>query len=107
MKVKDIPVLKQRVLDMLPITQAEVWKNLGINHRDGSELISIMLKEHIITKTRKENTYLIERANGHERKKKKNFSILLSEKGKFAPCCGCELVCDPNMCKLLEEWLSE
>jgi hypothetical protein len=107
LKLKEVPELKQRVLDMLPITQAEVWKNLGINHRDGSELISIMLKENLVKKTRKDKTYLIER-DGHEKQKKEiNFSILLSTKGKFAPCCGCELICDATICKLLEEWLTE
>ena len=106
MKVKEIPVLKQRVLDILPITQAEMWKVLGINHRDGSQLVGIMVKENLIKKTKADKTYLLESINGHEniKKKKADFNALLS-KDKFSPCCGCELECDPGECRKLTDWI--
>ena len=108
MKVKDIPILKQRLLDMLPITQADMWKALGINHRDGSQLVSIMMKENLVKKTKADKTYLLESVNGHEKKEKKKkktgFSALLS-KDKFAPCCGCEVECDPTYCQKLTDWI--
>lgn len=106
MKVRDIPILKQKVLDMLPITQADMWKTLGINHRDGSQLVSIMVKEHLVRKTKADKTYLLEDANGYEKKEKKkvDFNVLLSN-GKFSPCCGCELECDSALCKKLTEWI--
>lgn len=107
MKVKDVPILKQRVLDMLPITQSDMWKKLGINHRDGSQLIGIMMKENLIKRTKADRTYLLENANGHEKKEKKaDLNVLLS-KGKFSPCCGCDLECDPGHCQKLTEWIMD
>lgn len=105
MKVKDIPALKQRVLDMLPVTQADMWKTLGISHRDGSQLIGIMVKENLVKKTKVDKTYLLESMNGNKEKEKKvDFSVLLS-KDKFSPCCGCEIECDPTHCQKLMDWI--
>lgn len=109
MKTKDVPAFKQKIMDMLPITQAEVWKTLGINCRDGSELIEIMLKEDLIKKTRLKKTFLIEAKNGHRTKEKlkseSEFYILLSNTGEFSPCCGCVVECNPPRCILLDRWL--
>lgn|SRR3990167_1259326 len=104
MKVKDIPILKQRVLDAMPITQAEVAKMLGIDRRDTSRLIAVMLKEHIIKRTKADNTFLLEKNGSDVREKKKDLGALLSGE-KFSPCCGCELVCDPAHCQKLTEWV--
>lgn len=104
MKVKDIPIFKQKILDAIPITQAEVSKMLGIDHRDTSKLIGAMLKEHIIKRTKADRTFLIEKNGSDIREKKKGFEMLLSG-GKFSPCCGCDLVCDPELCQKLTEWL--
>lgn len=108
MKLQDVPTFKQKVLDMLPVTQAEVWKNLGIGHRDGSSLIGLMVKESLIKKTKQDNTFLLEKigGNGHDKeKKKKDYSVLLSKSGKFTPCSGCELNCVPTTCEKLTAWL--
>ena len=64
MNAKDIPILKQKVLDMLPITQSDVCKNLDIDHRDGSKLVSIMIGESLIKRTKSDRTFLLERPNG-------------------------------------------
>jgi hypothetical protein len=103
MKAKDVPILKQKVLEMLPITQAEVWKKLGIDSKEGSELISLMLGEKLIKRTKKEHTFLIEQENG-DIKKEKDLTVLISG-NKFSPCCGCSLECNPKDCQLLTIWL--
>lgn len=103
MKIKDIPVLKQRVLDAIPITQAEVAKILGIDRRDTSRLIAVMLKEHAIKRTKTDSTFLLEKKSDVS-EKKKDFGALLSGE-KFSPCCGCGLECDPRHCQRLSEWL--
>lgn len=56
---KDVPVLKLKVLDMVPVSQANVWKKLGIDYRDGSDLINMMIKEGLVVKTKKDKTYSI------------------------------------------------
>ncbi len=103
MKIKDIPIFRQKVLDALPITQAEVSKMLGIDHRATSKLIAAMLKEHSIKRIKTDRTFLIEK-NGSDVHEKKCFDALLSG-GKFSPCCGCELECDPGCCEKLIEWI--
>lgn len=107
MKVKDIPVFRQKVLESLPIMQSDVSKLLGIDHRDTSKLIGAMLKDHLIKRTKADKTFLIEK-NGSEDEKKheKDFGALLSN-GKFSPCCGCALECDPIHCQKLTEWINE
>ncbi len=104
MKVKDIPILKQKVLDAIPITQAEVAKMLGIDRRDASRLIVAMLKDHIIKRTKTDNTFLLEKNGSNVHEKKNSFEALLSG-DKFSPCCGCELECDPGQCQKLTEWI--
>lgn len=71
MKVKDIPILEKKILNMLPITQTEVWKTLGINSRDGSRIISNMIDKGLIKRTKADRTFLIEiqNENGHGEKK--------------------------------------
>lgn len=108
MKIKDIPRLKQQVMSILPITQAEMWKALGINSKDGSELIGYMLNERLIKRTiikiGSSRTFLLESANGTGHAKKTDFSVLLSG-GKFSPCCGCEKDCVPAGCMQLAQWV--
>lgn len=106
MKTKDIPSLEKQVLGMLPITQAEVWKCLGIGNRDGSSLVNLMLGENLIKKTRFKKTFILERKNGDtENNKYSRYSCLLSYDGNFSPCCGCVRECNPRKCNSLTEWL--
>lgn len=122
MKVKDIPILKQKVLAMLPIKQSEVWKTLGIDSRDCSHIIGDMVKENLITKKKADKTFLLERisisGNGNDNgngenkdkeveKKKIDSTVLLSKEGRFAPCCGCQLECIPAKCNILTKWILE
>ncbi len=103
MKMKDIPRLKKQVMGMLPTTQPSIWKTLGIDHRDASILIGIMVKENLIKKTKVNNIFLIEIVGkGHS--KKTDYSVLLSG-DKFSPCSGCEKECIPEHCMQLSEWV--
>ncbi len=109
MKIKDIPRLKEHVMSMLPVTQADVWKPLGLNSQDGSELIKFMLYDKLIKRTRVKiegkETFLLERANGNGSAKKIDFTVLLSG-NKFSPCCGCEEYCLPANCMKLTAWVA-
>ncbi len=108
MKIKDIPRLKQQVMSILPITQAEMWKALGINSKDGSELIGYMLKDKLINRTiiniEGKRTFLLERKNGNGHSKWTDCSALLSG-DKFSPCAGCKKDCVPSYCEQLTEWV--
>lgn len=105
MKVKNIPIFRQKVLDAVPITQAEVSKMLGIDHRDTSKLIKAMLEDHIIRRTKADRTFLLEKNGSDIPEKKRDFNVLLSG-DKFSPCCGCGLECDPRHCLKLAEWVA-
>jgi len=104
LKAEDVPFLEQKVLDMLPVIQAEVWKTLEIGRRDCSALVALMLDKNLIRRTRSNKTFLLERKNGGG-KKEPDYSPLLSKDGKFSPCCGCG-VCEPYHCDLLIKWLN-
>lgn len=95
---------KQKILDMLPITQPDMWKKLGINRRSGSRLVNAMLEEGLIKRTKVDNIFLLEKAGEVSHKKEKDFSALLSN-NRFSPCCGCMIECDPRTCNMLTEWL--
>lgn len=106
--VKYDHIMIQKVLDMLPAIQADVWKNLGIDRRSCSRLITKMAKEGLIERTKSDHTFLIERLDKKEDTTKKEKSIyihLLSGDGTFSPCCGCERECNPEICTLLTKWL--
>ena len=108
MKIKDIPRLKQQVMSILPITQAEMWKALGINSKDGSELIGYMLNERLIKRTiikiEGKRTFLLEHRNGNGHSKQTDYSVLLSG-NKFSPCSRCEKECVPANCNQLAKWI--
>ncbi len=110
MKIKDIPRLQEQVISMLPVSQAEMWKALGISSREGSELIGYMLGDKLIRRTRIKTdgklTFLLENANGNCHDKKTDYSVLVSC-GRFSPCCRCEKDCVPASCLLLAEWVIE
>lgn len=108
MKIKDIPRFKEQVIGMLPVTQAQMWKALGISSKDGSELIGYLLNEKIIKRTainiKGKRTFLLESANGNDRSRKTDYSVLLYG-DRFSPCCGCEVDCIPIDCIRLTEWI--
>ncbi len=93
---------------MLPVSQAEMWKALGISSKEGSELIGYLLGDKLIRRTRIKTdgkwTFLLESANGNGHAKKTGFFVLLSG-DRFSPCCGCEKDCVPKSCMQLAEWV--
>jgi hypothetical protein len=108
MKIKDVPKLKQQVMSMLPVTQAEIWKGLGISSREGSELIGYLLNERLINRTiitiDGKRTFLLENANSNGHSKRFDYSVLLSG-DKLSPCCGCIEECLPVDCIRLTGWI--
>ncbi len=93
---------------MLPVSQAEMWKVLGISSKDGSEHIGYLLNEKIVKRTTikidGKRTFLLESANGNGHAKRIGYSVLLSG-DKFSPCCGCVEDCVPANCRQLAEWV--
>ena len=59
MKRKDLTVLKQEVLCMLPITQTEIGRKLEIGRGDSSRLVRMMVKEGLVIRMKKSNTFLV------------------------------------------------
>lgn len=108
MKIKDIPRLKEQVIGMLPVTQAEVWKALGISSKDGSELIEYLLNDKVIKRSiinfKGRKTFLLENADGNGNTRETDYSILLSG-SRFSPCCGCQVDCMPAGCMRIIEWV--
>jgi hypothetical protein len=80
MKAKDLPVFKQKVLDMLPITQVDMWKKLEIDSREGSFIVNIMLKENLLTRKRKDGSFLLEKSNGNIKDINKEVDFELKKK---------------------------
>ncbi len=95
MKRRDIPLFKQEVLDILPITQADMWKTLDISIRNGSDLAKIMLEEGLITRRKERGQLLLEKMgedahtmnNGteNELKKKEDIESLRQDILKILP----------------------
>ena len=107
-KLKDTNSLKKKVLDLLPITQSDMWKELGITSSAGSRLVDSMLEENLITRKKYDKTFILERVDKKVvDEEKKDYTALLSSKNRFAPCSGCVTDCEAGMCVLLAEWLLE
>ncbi len=108
MRIKEIPGLIEQVTSMLPVTQAEMWKVLGISSKEGSELIKYMLDGKYVKRSRTKIdgkwTFLLECVNGNRHAKKIDYTILLSG-DKFPPCCGCKKDCMPANCMHLTDWV--
>ncbi len=108
MKIKDIPRLTEQVFGMIPVTQTEKRKALGLSSQDSSELIGYLLNEKLIKRTTikigSSRAFLLESANGNGHAKRIDYSVLLSGE-KFSPCCGCFEECVPVDCVRLKEWV--
>lgn len=76
MKAKDVPMLEKKILEILPTTQSEVWKVLGMDSRDCSNLIAYMIDKKLIKKTRFKKTFLLEALNGNDHDEKKDVPIV-------------------------------
>lgn len=101
MKQADYPRLKKELALILPIHQANAWKRMNISHQDMSDIVKLMVSEHLIKRTpvklNGQKTYLIE-------KKKKDYSPMIVGHA-FAPCTGCSADCSPVNCVRLTHWV--
>ncbi len=121
MKKAKIYNLKNKALEMLPTLQSHIWKELHISNRDGSRLISILLKEKLISRTKTGGTFMITKFNGNgngnsdgneienesENVPENRFLALLSDGNSFSPCSGCADECHPAYCPKLNKWVME
>lgn len=106
-KENNITELSAEISKILPALQSEIWKKLGIERRQCSRLMKVLADNGLIKKTRKGGTYMVEKVivNNNEFIKQKNFSALLSDSGRFSPCTGCVIDCNPKFCHLINNWL--
>lgn len=104
MKKEDIPKLAKKVEKILPMMQSEIWKKLNIERRDCSRLISILVKQKLVKRTKVGGTYMVEKLDGNKSEVKNNFSALISG-GAISPCIGCGMDCEPGICLLLHKWV--
>jgi Lrp/AsnC family leucine-responsive transcriptional regulator len=88
------------------ILQSDVRKNLKIDSKKCSRLVSKLMKKHQIRRepelAKGRNTFRLYSLtfSGPSEKHKK-----LLAKGKFSPCTGCTLDCVPETCYPLNEWV--
>jgi DNA-binding MarR family transcriptional regulator len=86
------------------VYQNELWKDLNIDSRKCSRLISRMMKEGKIIRepavANGSRTYLITATTPDE----KSYELMLAA-GMFSPCTGCRLACHPEHCESLTEWI--
>lgn len=104
MKNENIETSKKEILKILPEKQSNIWKKLKIDRRKCSRIISLMIKENLVVKTKMKGTFMIEMVD-YGSCKPKDFSALLSKNGIIAPCIGCFVDCVPTKCEKLGDWI--
>ncbi|MDD3474369.1 MAG: hypothetical protein PHP08_00515 [Candidatus Dojkabacteria bacterium] len=100
--------LEEKLLIMLPALQSNIWKELGIKRRYCSELMKVLEDNGLIKRRKvKGGTYMVEKCDINNSKfvNQTKFYALLSDSGRFSPCTGCVMDCDPGTCDLMNKWL--
>jgi DNA-binding Lrp family transcriptional regulator len=86
------------------VYQNALWKELGIDSRKCSRIVTKLLKDDRITReeaiSNGSKTYLI-KATAPDRQ---SFDLLMAG-SMFSPCTGCRLACQPESCEPLTEWI--
>lgn len=86
------------------VYQNALWKELGIDSRKCSRIVTKLEKEGKITRepatSNGSKTYLIKITAPV----KQSYDLLLAG-DMFSPCTGCRLACQPESCELLSEWI--
>lgn len=86
------------------VFQNQLWKELDIDSRKCSRIISKLLKDGLITREpavdNGARTFLIRTT----RKEEPSFELLLSG-DMFSPCAGCRDACQPESCEKLTAWV--
>ena len=105
--------IEEKVLKLIKsrkkgILQNELWKKAEIDRRKCSRVVEKLEKEGIIVReheaTRGTRTYRITLTEKKEKKKVRDFRLLLV-KDMFAPCTGCAIECTPEQCIPLSDWV--
>ncbi|WP_292485144.1 MarR family transcriptional regulator [Methanohalobium sp.] len=86
------------------IYQNQLWKEMNIDSRKCSRIVSKLLKKGLIIResatSKGSRTYLLKSAE----EPKPSYEMLLSG-SMFSPCAGCRLACEPEFCEYLTEWI--
>lgn len=86
------------------VFQNKLWKELDIDSRKCSRVISKLLKDGLITREpavdNGARTFLLKTAH----KEEPFFELLLSGE-MFSPCAGCRDACQPESCEKLTAWV--
>lgn len=86
------------------VFQNQLWKELDIDSRKCSRVISKLLKDGLITREpavdNGARTFLLKTAH----KEEPCFELLLSGE-MFSPCAGCRDACQPESCVRLTAWV--
>ncbi len=92
------------------VLQSDLWKELGIDSRKCSRIISKLEAENKIKRTwetvKGTRTYRISYLAQKKEAPKKaySFDMILAE-GNVAPCVGCTYECEPDYCPDLGNWI--
>lgn len=86
------------------IYQNQLWKEMEIDSRKCSRIVSKLLKKGLIIResavSKGSKTYLLKSAE----EPTPSYERLLAG-GMFSPCAGCRLPCEPEYCEHLTEWI--
>src|SRR5574337_839785 len=63
MKKGELPRLKADALKLLPTTQANIWKTRKMSAKDGSNLVMLMMKQGLVTRTKVDGKFVIEKCD--------------------------------------------
>lgn len=85
------------------VLQSALWKELDIDSRTCSRIVTELETAGRITREKVKGTYLI---RGVEQKKKINAQLLMAG-DSIVPCVACTEECDIPSCKMLEDWIYE
>lgn len=103
-------LLKKQALDLIKskedgVYQNSLWKEMNIDSRKCSRIISYLIKDGLITREKTifngARTYLLKAIE----KEKEAYRSLIT-KDVFSPCAGCKKACQPEYCNSLTEWIS-
>ncbi len=101
--------IEEKILEILEnnkegILQNQLWKDVDIDSRKCSRVLSKLIEEHLVSRESEINngtrTYRIKYIGSD----KDRFQPLMAG-GKFSPCTACTLECEPKGCGLMTEWI--
>ena len=127
--------VRTKILEMLPVYQQDVWRKLGLEHRQISDVVRGLEAERLLVRKKYKSTFFLKTTPAGIKEKKKlvpvkklvaikklipekkpapvkvvkkepQFASLISN-GAFSPCTGCSTdVCEPTICGKLLLWVA-